>query len=114
MIGCEVYPAFYSWSEPLARKEHRCCECGGRIVVGERYFKGVGKWEGDINVHCQHLLCMEACMFIRDKIQGDCISFGSLMDYYHEYRLDFMPTENGRKLARMMVKIRKAKKARRQ
>lgn len=106
MIGCEIRPEFYTHSEPVARKEHQCCECHAPIPRGEKYFRGVGKWDGDISVHCQHILCMEACMLIRDTIEGECISFGGLMDYYGEYRRDFADTEAGRKLMRMVAKVR--------
>ena len=35
----------------------------------------------------QHLVCMEACMLIRDKFnEGDCIGFGELKEYFDEMK----------------------------
>jgi hypothetical protein len=80
---CEVFPEFYEWSEPVARKQHRCCECDAPILKGEKHFIGVGKWDGVISTHRQHLLCMEACIFIRDHFEhGECIGLGELMEYW--------------------------------
>ncbi len=84
-------PQFYAWSEPIARKPHGCCECGAPIEKGERYFRAVGKLDGDFFKATQHLLCAEACMVIRDSKLfwgGECIAFGSLMDHVFEFRLD--------------------------
>lgn len=88
MIGeCEL-PEFYTWSEPVARKEHWCIECAAPILVGERYFRYSGKWYGQLESGQQHLLCMEACILIRDEIEGDCVPFGELMEWFEEYRDD--------------------------
>jgi hypothetical protein len=88
MSHCDM-PVFYSHSEPVARKVHRCCECAAPIEVGEKHFYGRGKWDGEIDEYRQHLACMEACMLIRDRFEdGECIAFGELMDYYGEYRFD--------------------------
>lgn len=32
---------------PKARKEHRCCECRGMILVGESYQRASGIWDGE-------------------------------------------------------------------
>jgi hypothetical protein len=88
MIYCnsEARPGFYSWSEPVARKEHRCCECFAPILPGEKHFYVRGKWEGSLMAFRQHTLCRQACELIRDKLDGECICFGSLLDWYGEYR----------------------------
>lgn len=77
-------PAFYYWTEPVARKPHRCCECRGPIHVGERHFAYRGKWDGGISTGRQHLLCMEACMLVRDELEGECIVFGGLFEWFHD------------------------------
>jgi len=111
MFTCDVRPDFYSWAEPVASKEHKCCECLAPILKGETYFRAVGKWEGVVSTHRQHLLCMEACMLVRDKLNDfECIPFGTLQEWYGTYRHDFF---NGRhpdeflELVRMIVKIRR-------
>lgn len=88
MFDCDNACEFYAWTEPVARKEHRCCECSAPILKGEKHFHGRGKWEGSISVHRQHLLCCEACMWVRDSLEGECLPFGSLMDYRREYLAD--------------------------
>ena len=91
MTECAV-PQFYTHHEPIARKVHRCCECGAPILKGEKHFSWTGKWEGQISSGRQHLVCMEACMMIRDEFEGgECIPFGGLMDYYNENRLELKP-----------------------
>lgn len=86
MTECEL-PTFYDYSEPIARKRHRCCECNAPILKGEKHFRGTGKWDGHIQTHRQHLLCMETCMLIRDEFNGfECIAFGDLKEWWDEYR----------------------------
>lgn len=88
MSECEV-AEFSRHSEPVARKEHRCCECRAPILVGERHFQIIGKWEGDLMEFRQHLACMEACMLVRDELNDrECICFGGLKDWFWEFRED--------------------------
>lgn len=83
-MECEL-PEFYSYNEPIARKAHVCCECSAPILRGEQHFSCTGKWGGELSSWHQHLLCMEACMFIRDKLNGgDCICFGGLFEWFDE------------------------------
>ena len=42
---CEL-PVVFKDSETRARKVHRCCECDGRIEVGETYHLVKGLWDG--------------------------------------------------------------------
>lgn len=74
-------PEFFSGSWPVARKEHKCCECGQTIFIGEKYGSFTGKWDGDVDTNKQHLECEEACRYLRDFItDGECIPFGGLHD----------------------------------
>ncbi len=50
---------FYRDGIYKARKEHKCCECDGKILPGVRYFKTVGKWEGKFSTFRQCLPCHE-------------------------------------------------------
>lgn len=47
--------------EPVAKKQHRCEWCHEPIVAGERYYRFVGKWEGDFQNWAMHTNCHEAC-----------------------------------------------------
>ena len=89
MIECDLLPDFYNWSEPVARKSHRCCECRAPILKGEKHFQGTGKWDGKITTYRQHLVCCEAAMLIRDGFNGgDCIGFGDVKEAFNEMRCD--------------------------
>jgi len=58
---------------PLARKEHRCSECGSVITVGERYEYVSGKWEGDFSTY---KTCPD-CVAIRDALdEMPCFCWG--------------------------------------
>lgn len=49
----------YHESTPRARRSVRCCECGGTILPGARYFKAVGNWDGEWTTFRQCLPCNE-------------------------------------------------------
>lgn len=93
-------PEVYSAVDRTARKEHRCCECRVPIVKGEKYVACSGKWDGQFKVLRQHVLCCQACMFIRD-MQGECIPFGSLLQDLPESYLRDLP----RALRTMLMQI---------
>lgn len=86
MSYCE-WPEFFTESLPVARKEHKCCECGLVIHRGQLYWRCTGKWDGDVSTHCQHIECRDACYSARGP-SGDfdeCIGFGELRDWLSEY-----------------------------
>lgn len=78
----DTTPQFYQAIERKARKAHECCECTAKIAPGEKYVYIAGKWDGDIQVYKQHLLCCQACEDIRAF--SECIPFGSLKEYNDE------------------------------
>jgi hypothetical protein len=45
-----------SRSEPVARKEHKCTECGRTILVGERYVREATICEG---YHGEEVFCAD-------------------------------------------------------
>jgi hypothetical protein len=87
-MECEL-PKFYDYSEPIARKNHVCCECDAPILKGEKHFHGRGKWSYGVESYRQHLACMEACILIRDEFNDfECIGFGTLKEEFEELRGD--------------------------
>ena len=107
MSDCEL-PEFYTHSEPVARKEHRCCECRAPILKGEKHFSSTGKWDGTVISQRQHLDCMAACILIRDKFNdSECIPFGGLKDWFFEMRRDCRDdSEESRTLRSLMARIK--------
>ena len=43
-----------------ARRQHKCVECGGAILVGEPYQRVEGKWDAGVEVICTCYLCLAA------------------------------------------------------
>lgn len=88
-MHCDI-PDFYECCERKARKEHRCCECDAPILRGEKYVIASGKWSGEISTFRQHVLCADACRFIRNSMNdAECICFGGLKEWWHEARFCF-------------------------
>ena len=56
---CFDPPEFSSRKNRRARKEHRCCECGGIIKRGEVYEYVAGMWERAIDSFKTCLVCVE-------------------------------------------------------
>jgi hypothetical protein len=76
-------PKFMRVSEHVSRKQHRCCECHAPILVGEKYVRITGKWDGEMNTFRQHDLCARACEFVRGTI-NQCLCFGELFEFDQE------------------------------
>lgn len=81
----EGYRAYFE-EEVVAKKEHRCVECEAPILVGERYLRYRGRADDSWDTGAQHLLCRDACVWIRDALEGECISFGSLAEWWSEHK----------------------------
>ena len=62
-VSCDYDPAsVYNASQVRARVEHTCCECHGKIAVGERHELVKGCWDGHWSSFrtcpdCVHLRC---------------------------------------------------------
>ena len=56
---CGALPQFHRATEPVARKEYHCDECGRAIKPGDKYEYVVGKWEGEMSVHRTCASCLE-------------------------------------------------------
>jgi len=84
MGGCCIdYPAaVYSETYPVARKAHRCGECGAVIQPGEGYQRIRGLWEGAWS----GVKSCEKCADLRESLNEVwCCGLGELRDDYREY-----------------------------
>lgn len=76
-------PTVYREDDVKARKQHKCCECGGIIQIGEIYHLHSGLWDGEWG-HFKVCLDCDAIMHeINAKIKGlyeDPVPFEGLFD----------------------------------
>lgn len=77
-------PDFYTKSRPIARKKHKCDECGSTIWPGDRYEKVAGKWdEFQTFKTCVH------CLAVRDVLEANmecfCWSHGGFWEEINEW-----------------------------
>lgn len=79
-------PSVYREAEVVARKEHPCVECNAPILKGEKHLRYSGCWDGSWGGGRQHLLCRDACVWIRDVLNEECIPFGALFEWWEEHR----------------------------
>lgn len=74
-------PSVYWRSTPVARKEHKCCECESVISKGERYELFEAVWDGEFG---RYKTC-SICVAVREEAQHDLrfdegIAFGCLWE----------------------------------
>ena len=54
-------------SQPIARRQHSCCECGSLIQPGEQYELVRGVWDGQFDTYKTCSFCASA----RARAHGD-------------------------------------------
>ena len=75
-------PAVFKEDWRTARKQHKCCECGASIALGEHYHFAKGKWDGE---WYEYKTC-ERCADLRKTLSAVwCVSFGNLRVEYLDY-----------------------------
>jgi hypothetical protein len=102
---CEI-SEFYSESWHVARKEHKCCECGTTIKIKEKYLSCTGKWDGRVSTFKQHSDCLEACVGVRNFQDGFCVPFGELFEWYGCVRKKDLPKDLRSKIAKALNRHR--------
>jgi hypothetical protein len=73
-------PEFYIKEICRARKPHRCSECPGTIVVGEKYEHVSGKWEGCIGTFNTCSRCVDLRTWVRNSVPCFCWAHGNMHD----------------------------------
>jgi hypothetical protein len=81
----EPMPSMYRAMRPLARKTHRCTECGAVIHPGDRYERVTGVWDGVFDHHktCAHCLAMRD--LVESRAHCFCWTHGGLRDELWEW-----------------------------
>lgn len=77
---CDDYdpPAFYSKSFHMARKPHRCDECGGPISPGERYRYISGLWDGYFQIFKDCERCCDLQTWVQNNVPCFCPMHGNM------------------------------------
>ncbi len=71
-----------SWSSPyfadwrVVRKPHKCCECRGKIIAGERAYYTRGKCEGDWWDGYTCAKCQDLLDYVRAHVPCFCYTHG--------------------------------------
>jgi len=96
-MGDVEMPSIYSDTVRKARREHKCCECGQIIKIGDRYHLFKGCWEGRWG---EYKTCME-CDEIKDEVLSlyrcdEVPAFGELREWAREAGIAFPAMPPGR------------------
>ena len=96
-----------------ARKRHKCCECRGPILVGEKYERTVGRWKGELRTFRECRLCLELRQWATISMPCFCsFTFGELHECVREMVKDVAPMTPGFffEYGRRMVAIRERRR----
>ena len=74
-------PEAFKSVDPVAHKEHTCCECKRTILIGEKYRKESGIWEGRPN---RYKTCPD-CLSVRNEFFCEGYMYQEMWEYVEEY-----------------------------
>ena len=74
------YPEMYSKDVRIARKVHKCCECGRTIKPKEKYEHVAGKWEGYFDTFDTCIYCIELREWVTNNIPCFCWAHGNMRE----------------------------------
>ena len=91
-------PTFYRSTRPVARKEYKCCECGGAIRRGERYERVNGVWDGGMSTFKTCLYCLHKLDIVSmiHPCFGSCRVHGTLDQDLRELLKEFRYSTDAR------------------
>ena len=76
-------PEFYNAKDVVARKQHKCSECGEDIKAGETYEYLFGKWGGETTTYKTCSDCLNL-RFALGTTPCYCLVHGSLLEDFSE------------------------------
>lgn len=78
---CDYEPADAYWaSRPIARKAHRCDECGGKIECGERYERVRAIWDGYPDTVKTCVYCLAMRDLVESRMECFCWAHHNLLE----------------------------------
>lgn len=106
-------PVFYHAARPVARKAHKCDECGNAISPGEAYERVHAKWEYVIDTCRTCARCLALRDFVRAHIPCFCWAHNNMLSDAHEHIEQFAHEAPGLFMGygRLRVAIRRGGKA---
>lgn len=110
---CDYDPAtVYAKTEPTARKQHKCFECGRGIFPGQRYEKVFGVWDGRVDVFKTCERCVKLREHLAAHVRCFCWAHGNLLEDVR-MEIEHLPAEavgSGLlfEIGRMAVAIKRA------
>ena len=72
-------PQFYNRTIRKARKPHKCEECSGPILVGEKYEYVSGKWEW-VDEFKTCMRCHDIRQWVKNNVPCLCWAHGNMME----------------------------------
>lgn len=67
-----------------ARTQHKCYECGRKILPGEQYENVFAIWEGDAQTCCTCSHCLDLREFVKSHVPCFCWNHGNIIEEAHE------------------------------
>ena len=79
--SCDYDPADCYFREiRKARVSHKCEECGGKILVGEKYEHVFGVWEGSASTFKTCERCVDIRQWTKNNVPCLCWAHGNTME----------------------------------
>src|SRR5574341_1066459 len=100
---------FYSSASRVARKAHRCYECGRTIQIGERYLYASGKCEGAMWSAHTCVQCLAVVEWIRAHVPCFCWAHGGLYENLQDMIWDARTLGFDFGLLRRIVLVKRAR-----
>lgn len=87
MCNCDRdNPSIYQETQRLAKKEHKCCECGWMIQPPSKYIAIAGLWEGKWSNYKQCFNCNQVGdRFVQET--NCCYQLGQLYPCLQDYEI---------------------------
>lgn len=76
------YEAFsvYRQAIHVARKQHKCYECGAAILPGDRYESAFGVYDGEPHTMATCPLCLDLRQFVLAHVPCSCWTHGDMIE----------------------------------